>query len=694
MPDLSQGPARILAVDDEKNILGVYQTCLMPRRTEEKRGASLKELAARLFETTAAVPPPAAFDLVTCSQGDEAVETVRKALADERPFQVVFLDVRMPPGPDGIWAAAEIRKLDPHIEIVIVTGYSDVPTEELVQRVPPADKLLYLQKPLHPQEIWQFATALVSKWHTERRRQEARAAEQRRTHEAIQEREERFRLLTDHTPVSIQGYDTEGRVLYWNKAAERIFGYTAAEAYGRSLRELIIPDRLLPDHARELDAGRNVTASGQFLEAREVQLRDKGGRAVPVHCIHTAICLEGREPLFFRIDVDLSERKKSEAALIHSARMAAVGTLAGGVAHEFNNIHAAALGYIELALLQPLDDKLREYLAVVQEVLLRASGVTRRLLDFSSRKAKSHVPVALTALVESTLKLVRTEFESEGIEIAVHVNEPVSVFADPGQIGQVILNLMINARHAMIDTSVKRLDLSTGKEGERGYVRVKDTGIGIRPEHLADLFVPFFTTKGEHAESGSGQAAVRGTGLGLSVSKTIVENHGGEITVESAVGLGSTFTVWLPLSAEAETVEDDEEEASLLVKPNARILVLDDERHVCQFILEVLEAHGYRAEATDDGHAALARLREEEIDLVLVDLQLPAMGGDEFLDRLEAAALPKPPVCLVMTGKLVSENLDAIEGRAVFGILEKPFTARALLRQISAALLAREGQPS
>lgn len=159
---------RILAVDDEQSILNLYQKVLCPEELFQKPKSEMEELEARLFKKNSSISSPPSFDIKLCHQGDKAVEVARKALEEERPFALAFIDVRLPPGPDGVWAAEHIRKLDPYIEIVIVTAYSDIDPKEIAQRIPPDDKLLYIQKPFHPQEIRQFASALSAKWYAER----------------------------------------------------------------------------------------------------------------------------------------------------------------------------------------------------------------------------------------------------------------------------------------------------------------------------------------------------------------------------------------------------------------------------------------------------------------------------------------------------------------------------------------------
>jgi len=234
---------RILVVDDEQAILDEYKEILCPTTGSNESQAKLEELEAKLFSKTSAKSSAAPLELVLCSQGDEAVEKVRAAVEKNEPFAVAFLDVRMPPGPNGVRTAEHIRALDPYIQIVIVTAYSDVDPVDISHRVPPADKLLYLQKPFHPHEIQQFATALSAKWLAEKQLQ-AKNAELAKSNKQLRreitehkQTENRRQLLShalESTLDSVYITNIEGHIIFVNKALCQQYGYEESEIVGKS----------------------------------------------------------------------------------------------------------------------------------------------------------------------------------------------------------------------------------------------------------------------------------------------------------------------------------------------------------------------------------------------------------------------------------------------------------------------------
>lgn len=244
---------------------------------------------------------------------------------------------------------------------------------------------------------------------------------------------------------------------------------------------------------------------------------------------------------------DITDKRRAENELLQSERMAAVGTLAAGVAHNFNNLNTGILGHLEmLQRKEQLTDRGRAKLDLVINTVKRSINLTDSLLAFSGKRMGKRKDQALAPLIQDTVGLIYNEFEADGIDFNMQLDPQASAYCSGGEICHVLFNLLVNARHAMLDAETKCITLCCGVDGERTFLQVSDTGCGIPEDALKNIFLPFYTTKGEHARPGSTLASIRGTGLGLSSSKTIVENHGGEITLESTVGKGTTFTIWLP----------------------------------------------------------------------------------------------------------------------------------------------------
>jgi signal transduction histidine kinase len=251
----------------------------------------------------------------------------------------------------------------------------------------------------------------------------------------------------------------------------------------------------------------------------------------------------------------VKERERLEGQLIRADRLAAIGTLVGGMAHEFNNINVTVMGFSQLALEKTdLAPDLRDHLQRINRAAGRANSITNNLLDFT-REGKGAVRRGnLSRACAEALALIRVQYEKEGIELSDRVSPVPDSMMDEDQIAQVALNVLANARDAMSGSPTKVLTVTSGSEGAMVFVSIADTGCGIPEDELSQVFSPFFTRKGEHA-SDRNQAANKGTGLGLSVCHTIVTNHGGDIHAESTVGSGTTLTIRFPVARRGEGVD-------------------------------------------------------------------------------------------------------------------------------------------
>jgi PAS domain S-box-containing protein len=508
--------------------------------------------------------------------------------------------------------------------------------------------------------------------------------ERKKVEDSLRRSEEKYRILFERIadPIFIFNKKTH-HFIDCNDAVQRIYGYSREE-----LRSMT-PFDLHPSEDFEA-VQKNIDVHN--LERPCVYTHiTKDGQRRSVEILSGEIEYDGRAA-WISIVRDISERTRMEGALMRAERMAAVGTLASGVAHEFNNMHGVVLGYLELVLKgDDLTPETRQRLEAVYQTAERAAGVTRNLLAFARKSKPVRRRTLLSTIVDDTLKIVAHEFSTEGIDIEVRCAQPTAVCADAAQLGQVIMNLLINARHAMLHCAARKLTIETGQQSERAFIRVTDTGCGIEREHLPDIFLPFFSTKGEHARDGNAQAAVRGSGLGLSVCQRIVKDHEGEIAVESTPGEGTSFTIRLPLQVSEDSAVEGGE-GPLEAFPGARILVLEDEDVMRILTASVLGRIGYDVAVTDDGAEGLRMLREEGFDLVLVDLQMPKMSGEIFLRELMELPPARRPVSLVVTGRRIDASAERFSGLNVFDVVEKPWKARTLCERIHAALTSRKAQ--
>ena len=495
--------------------------------------------------------------------------------------------------------------------------------------------------------------------------------------------EERYRRLFEHDLAGVGSVSLDGRFLACNPAFARILGYDSPEdllAHDADAIYLHAEDRPAV-LARLREAGRLVSF--------ENRLRRKDGREVWVLANMALVPGESGEPVIESTLVDITERKQLEQQLWQSQKMDALGSLAGGVAHDFNNVLTAILGYADLVLLDlPADSPHRKDLDEISRAAQRAGDLTRQLLTFSRRQPIEPRVLNLNDVVADTDKMLRRLIGQEVQLVTVLGPTLGTVRADPGQVHQVLLNLAVNARDAMpdggtltIETHEVEIDGVYAQEhvdaqpGAYVLLAVSDTGTGMDAATRARVFEPFFTTK----EKG------KGTGLGLATVYGIVRQHGGHISLYSEIGRGTTFKIYLPrteVSAEPERRQRAVETRG----GNETILLVEDEAPVRDFVTSALKRAGYRVLAAADGDEAL-RLEatsHDRIDLLLSDgmmsgIRVPEMVA-EFRKRRPDARV------LLMSG--YAQEAFIRQGLMVTGgaFLQKPFTAAGLASKVREVL--------
>jgi signal transduction histidine kinase/DNA-binding NarL/FixJ family response regulator len=372
----------------------------------------------------------------------------------------------------------------------------------------------------------------------------------------------------------------------------------------------------------------------------------------------------------------LSTVETSQKRIVQGERLRALGEMAGGVAHDFNNFLAIILGRAELLLTTATTLEVRKQLETVIKVGNDAARTVKRIQEFTRmRKARPFQPVNLTHLVGEVVDITRSRWKDEadarGIRYDV-VTEGASVppvAGDPSELREALTNIIFNALDVMPEGG--RLVVRTGVEGNRVFCSIRDTGVGMTEEVKQRIFEPFFTTKGE-----------RGTGLGLSVVYGIVNRHGGELDVQSRVGEGSEFTIRLPLGGEL----DEPMAGTLPAAPprRARILVIDDEPFVCAVLTDLLSADGHTVVTCPDGESGLTRLETEAFELVITDFGMPRMSGWEVA-RFAKLLRPETPVIMV-TGWSDQIDRSDLAPRGVDYLVAKPFKLDDVRAVVAAAL--------
>jgi signal transduction histidine kinase len=373
-------------------------------------------------------------------------------------------------------------------------------------------------------------------------------------------------------------------------------------------------------------------------------------------------------------------------------RMAAVGLLASGVAHEYNNIGAVILGNAEVLLSSaPLSDDDRSALVDIRDAAKRANAVTQGLLNFVRGFREPMSPVGLHDVVLETMHMAQAAIHTCDVKVTVDAPSPQPyVMGNASILGQVLLNLVINACHAMQERPVRELSVKLSTDGPEGLVQlaVSDTGTGISEMDLPKVFLPFFSTKGEHSRGQGPTARQRGSGLGLTISESFVKQHGGSIAVTSARDKGSIFTVTLP--AVDPNVQDDEPQPVAQVAVNnlkgRRVLVVDDDAAVRRMVMLALGAMGIVVEGVDSVMAAFKHIENAPPALVLIDWQMPGANGGTLVAGLMEMPQDKRPAMIVVSGNLALEDEAALKQQGV-PILAKPFGLHALREAVTAGLL-------
>jgi PAS domain S-box-containing protein len=501
----------------------------------------------------------------------------------------------------------------------------------------------------------------------------------------LREAEDQIRAqaaLLDEARDAISARDPAGRILFWNKGAEALYGWSKTEALGRNAPELI------PAGEPQLldEAQRSVLEAGAWTG--ELKAKTKAGSEIVIESRWTLMRdADGKPTSLLVMDADVTNKKKLEAQLLRAQRMESIGTLAGGIAHDLNNMLAPIVMAVEI-LRRKLgeDERAARLLATIDTSARRGADMVRQILTFARGIDGERVVMQPRYLLRDAEKIASETFPKD-IQVRSEVAaELPNVAGDATQLHQVLLNLCVNARDAMPSGGVLTLGAQRFDVGERhphpdakpgAYVQltVSDTGTGMPPGVLERIFEPFFTTK----EVG------KGTGLGLSTSIAIVKSHGGFVNVYSEPGKGSVFKVYLP-ATRGKAEERRVRPAELPTGDGELILVVDDEASIREMAKETLESCGYRVQTAADGAEAVAFYANavDRIALVVTDMRMPFMDG-----RATIRALRKinPKVIVIATSGMKD---DGIEGAAAAGrlqaFLQKPYSAEELLSNLKRTL--------
>jgi PAS domain S-box-containing protein len=670
---------RILIVDDNTSIHADFRNILCPDHSDESAADAME---AVLFGE--AEPDETSFELDSAYQGQEALELVKRSLVENRPYALAFVDVRMPPGWDGVETIARVWEVDPELQVVVCTAYADYSWGEMRAKVGQPDSLLVLKKPFDNIEVQQLAHGLTKKWLLSFQAR-LQIAELAQTNESLAMSEERFSKAFHESPLpsGIQSFPDQCFVDV-NERLAQVTGQKREEMIGHTPAELCLWEK--PEVANQWYEG---LVHQQLVRDQEAKIRNQAGALREVLVSLSPVALGG-QPHVLLVAQDVSERALLERQLRQAQKMEAIGQLAAGVAHDFNNILTVIQGHAGL-MQQKLDSGSLQAKSVEQitRAAARAATLIRQLLMFSRKQVMQFRHLDLNETLGNAIKMLE-RLVGEHVQIEFQPQSPIpAIRADSSMVEQIAMNLAVNARDAMPNGG--RLSIATSMEtirreptpmdperrdGEYICLTFRDTGMGMDTQVLSRIFEPFFTTK----------AVGKGTGLGLSTVFGIVRQHQGWLEVESKLSQGTTFRIYFPASQQAA------EKTELVVDTALRsgretILVAEDEETLREMVVQVLRIQGYTVLEAASGNHALEVWGQANrpIDLLLTDLVMP--GGVMGSDLAERLSRQCPKLKVIYTSGyspgMAGKDVSLLEGR---NFLPKPYSVGKLAQFVRECL--------
>ncbi|MBI3005128.1 MAG: PAS domain S-box protein [Ignavibacteriales bacterium] len=492
----------------------------------------------------------------------------------------------------------------------------------------------------------------------------------------LKKSEERYMDLFEHSPDMYHIVNREGIIVSCNLTEADRLGYRKDEIVGQHLIKLYTKEY----HEEVRRLLKEIFDTGREVKGLEEHMLTSSGQLIDVSVNTSIIYDEAKKPILMRaVARDITEKKKLEEKILHAQRIDSIGNLAGGVAHDFNNILTSILGSTAIMKrkMKPQEHWYR-LVDIIDTAAKRGASLTRQLLTFARKGNVQFRPMVINDIIEETLNLFERSIDKT-IDVKKTITADLCLInGDEGQIQQALLNILINARDSMPDGGIiavqaERINFSDqptafteARVGEYVAVSVADTGLGMPKEVQNRIFEPFFTTKDQG----------KGTGLGLSVVYGVINSHNGFITVQSEPGVGSQFTLYFPLLEESETLRRSLREPKLLLGRES-VLVVDDEKDVGEIIGGMLAQLGYKVTIVDSGKKALALYRKKKrFDVVVLDMNMPMMGGKETFLKLKEI---DPNANILLSTGYSNQSVESSQiSHAVDGFLQKPYQLEEL----------------
>jgi two-component system cell cycle sensor histidine kinase/response regulator CckA len=680
---------RILIVDDNRAIHDDFRKILS---TATNAAAALDMTETALFGKSANAVRKIQYEIDSAYQGSDGVLLVKKALAEGRPYALAFVDVRMPPGMDGVETTQKIWAVDPDIQIVLCTAYSDYSWEEMFEKIGNHDGLVILKKPFDIVEALQMAHAFTEKWWLHRQSLRKMEELESMVAERTRELQGKTAFLEAQVNASVDGIlvvDEQGKQSLQNQRFVdllKIPRHIADEKVDENRLKWVADMAKNPEQF--LIKVLHLYAHPDEISRDEIELKD--GTTLDRYSSPVV----GQDGKYYgRIWTfrDITERKKLEAQLFKSQKLETVGKLAGGFAHEFNSILTAIIGQSELLLGDlPAGSPLTKNATEISKAAGRAAALTRQLLAYGRKQFLQPEVLDLNRVITGMEGIFQHLVGSEVDTQIVPAADLRAMKVDAGQIEQVIMNMAINARDAMpnggkltLETANVSFDLESVsrypelKPGDYVMLAITDTGTGMSEEVKARLFEPFFSTKG----------VGQGTGLGLSTCYGIVKQSGGHISVYSEPGRGTTFKIYLPQIETQAKISIPRLDSPDLPHGTETILLVEDDPALREMAATLLRRLGYTVLTAANGVEALSLKHARNtghVDLLFTDVVMPHMSGKELADRVRALY----PHTKILFTSAYTDNAIVHQGVLDKGValLQKPFTPSALAKKLREVL--------
>lgn len=591
---------------------------------------------------------------------------------ESEAFSAILTDIRMPEK-SGIDLLAHIRELNEDVPVILMTGFASMDSAMEAVKNGAYD---YLTKPLDFSKLTKVIKQSIEKFELQQTNKDLVNQLQEinsSLEEKISDRSRELKNILNSANEAIITTDNSLIIKTANPKTMEIFG---EECIGKNLSELIEGVNFKTIIPKILNNSSYITKHEFKYGEKHLEINFSQYLDYETEEVFGVVAI---------ID-DISDKKKLEAQLVHSTKMSAVGQLAAGIAHEFNNVLSGIVGYTSLALTRDDIEKVRKDLKVVDKASQRAIDVIKQLLTFSKQKEEKYTLSNIDEIIEDAISLVQNSLNKESIKIAKHYSKVPAVRINKGEIQQVILNLIINAQHAIAQSvdsgNEKVIGIKTKVEGSDIKIEVSDTGVGIPKEIIPKIFDPFFSTKNNNNEQG-------GSGLGLSVSYAIIERHKGSIEVSSVKGEGTTFTIHLPYDqplSESGSIEVNSANASsALGTPESvrkvNILVVDDEDFIRNLIEQSLTDEGHNVVMVKNGVDASEKFKNNSFDIIFLDIMLPDINGFQLLSEIKV--YNPSAMVVVITGSESQHIADNAIAEGASSFLHKPFTVGQIKDTVS-----------